>query len=78
MSQSQSACDEAHLGLEHCDVSTLAVHADRGVQKETLDLAPPLHVATTFRRHPDGTPGPWVYSRESQPTRARVGGSIRH
>lgn len=48
--------------------ATLALHADRGVERAP-DVAPPIHVATTFdAANPDGL----VYARNAQPTRARL------
>lgn len=47
--------------------STIAVHGDRGIQA-CADVAPPLHVSTTFLRSVDG----FEYSREDQPTRRRL------
>jgi cystathionine gamma-synthase len=47
--------------------ATLAIHGDRG-EPPCLDVAPPLHVTTTFERSDDG----FEYSREDQPTRKRL------
>lgn len=47
---------------------TLALHADAGLE-ETADVAPPIHVSTTFAA---GAPGGFFYSREDQPTRRRL------
>jgi cystathionine gamma-synthase len=47
---------------------TLAIHADLGIESAP-DVAPPIHVATTYAAdNPEGL----VYSREAQPTRARL------
>jgi cystathionine gamma-synthase len=50
------------------DPSTLAVHADDGIEPDP-DVAPPLHVATTFTA--DNAQG-MVYSRNDHPTRRRL------
>ena len=50
------------------ELPTLAVHADRGVE-DTDDIAPPIHVTTTFDSDHDGT---YSYSRHEQPTRRRL------
>ena len=48
--------------------ATLALHADRAVERAP-DVAPPIHVATTFEAdNPDGL----VYARNAQPTRSRL------
>lgn len=47
---------------------TLAVHADAGLEP-TADVAPPIHVSTTFEA---GAPGGFFYAREDQPTRRRL------
>jgi cystathionine gamma-synthase len=47
---------------------TLAIHADGGIETVS-DVAPPLHVATTFAA---GDPAGTFYSRIEQPTRARL------
>ncbi len=50
------------------DPSTLAVHADDGIDSDP-DVAPPIHVASTFTA--DNAQG-MVYSRNDQPTRRRL------
>ena len=47
---------------------TLAIHADAGLERDP-DVAPPIHVATTFAA--DNDQG-LVYSRNDQPTRRRL------
>ncbi len=47
---------------------TLALHADEGVE-DTADVAPPIHVATTFDA--ENAAG-FVYARNDQPTRRRL------
>ena len=47
---------------------TLALHADAGLEP-TADVAPPIHVSTTFEA---GAPGGFFYAREDQPTRRRL------
>eukprot|EP01125_Pyxidicula_operculata_P010257 TRINITY_DN3380_c0_g2_i1.p1 TRINITY_DN3380_c0_g2~~TRINITY_DN3380_c0_g2_i1.p1 ORF type:complete len:425 (-),score=101.84 TRINITY_DN3380_c0_g2_i1:24-1298(-) len=54
--------------LQSLDISTILVHADDQVEK-TPDLAPPIHVATTFV---EGNDEGYVYSRYTQPTRDRL------
>jgi cystathionine gamma-synthase len=50
------------------DPATLAVHADDGIEP-TPDVAPPLHVATTYAAdNPQGL----VYGRNENPTRHRL------
>ena len=53
---------------------TLVVHAASGDSvTPTGDIAPPIHVSTTFRHSPDGTPvGGHLYTRESNPTQSRL------
>jgi len=47
---------------------TLVIHADAGVEP-TADVAPPIHVSTTFEADNDAG---LVYSRMEQPTRRRL------
>ncbi|ABS25940.1 Cys/Met metabolism pyridoxal-phosphate-dependent protein [Anaeromyxobacter sp. Fw109-5] len=47
---------------------TLALHADAGVER-TSDVAPPIHVSTTFAAGDDEG---LVYARQDQPTRRRL------
>lgn len=50
--------------------STLAVHAGRR-SDPSGDVSPPLHLATTFERDPEGVPlGGHTYVRESNPTQS--------
>ncbi|HXF63105.1 MAG TPA: aminotransferase class I/II-fold pyridoxal phosphate-dependent enzyme [Caldilineaceae bacterium] len=51
-------------------IETLAVHAGRKVDPGTGAVMPPIHLTTTFERHPDGsyTDG-FVYSRSENPNR---------
>ncbi|KAL6080162.1 Cystathionine gamma-synthase [Balamuthia mandrillaris] len=56
------------LDLKQMDMTTIAIHGDEGVEN-VHDVAPPLHVATTFL---EGDPGGMVYSRADQPTRKRL------
>jgi cystathionine gamma-synthase len=49
-------------------LDTLALHADDGVEPGA-DVAPPIHVSTTFE---SGQPGGPVYAREDQLTRRRL------
>ena len=52
---------------------TLAVHAGGEPDAATGAVAPPLHLATTFRHAPDGVqPGEWLYQRGGNPTQARL------
>lgn len=56
---------------------TIAVHAGGAVDRETKAVAPPIHLATTFERGPDGSyPGGHVYGRSSNPTRERLEGAL--
>lgn len=55
----------------HVD-STLA-KAGCDPERDQSDVVPPIHLSTTFERHADGSyPGGHVYSRTSNPTRARL------
>jgi len=52
---------------------TLAVHAGGAPDAATGALAPPLHLATTFRHSPDGVhEGEWLYQRHDNPTQQRL------
>eukprot|EP00808_Paulinella_micropora_P027012 g34071.t1 len=55
--------------LEQCGVATRSIHADHTVNPLMQDIAPPIHVSTTFRQLPLS---PLVYSRNATPTRSRV------
>ena len=48
--------------------ATLAAHGGSSVADPYRDLAPPLHLSTTFERAADGSyPGGRVYSRDQSP-----------
>jgi cystathionine gamma-synthase len=51
-------------------IETLAVHAGHGVDAATGAVAPPIHLATTFERDPDGgfSRG-FLYARTANPSR---------
>lgn len=49
--------------------STVAIHGDRDADDGCADIAPPIHVTTTFDRRVGGG---YSYSREDQPTRKRL------
>jgi cystathionine gamma-synthase len=52
---------------------TLAVHAGHVPDAATGAVTPPIHLATTFERAPDGTyPHGHMYARNSNPTRAAL------
>ena len=52
-------------------IETLAVHASHRIDPSSKDVTPPIHVSTTFERAEDGSyPGPHVYSRSGNPSRA--------
>lgn len=52
---------------------TLAVHLGLEPDPETGAVVPPLHLATTFERDPDGAyPRGFVYARPDNPTRAHL------
>jgi cystathionine gamma-synthase len=52
---------------------TQAVHAGRTLDSHTGDVAPPIHLSTTFERTPEGVPiGGHTYIRESNPTQAQL------
>jgi len=52
---------------------TLTVHAGSEPREGTRDVAPPIHLATTFEHGPAGErPGGHIYIRESNPNEARL------
>jgi len=52
---------------------TLVVHAAAGMDPQTGAVAPPIHLSTTFHHTAEGQPlGPYVYTRESNPTQSRL------
>jgi hypothetical protein len=51
-------------------IETQAVHAGRRIDPATGAVTPPIHLSTTFERHPDGEyPLGFSYAREGNPTR---------
>ncbi|HWE44879.1 MAG TPA: PLP-dependent transferase [Caulobacteraceae bacterium] len=53
-------------------LETLVVHAGHAPDAATGAVTPPIHLATTFERAPDGTyPLGHMYARNSNPTRAQ-------
>jgi cystathionine gamma-synthase len=51
-------------------IETLAVHAGRHVDPSTGAVTPPIHLSSTFERHPSGEyPLGFAYSREDNPNR---------
>lgn len=49
---------------------TQAIHGDHSIDMATGDVTPPLHLATTFQRAPDGGyPHGYIYTRTENPTR---------
>lgn len=49
---------------------TQAIHSDHSIDPTTGDVTPPLHLATTFQRAPDGAyPHGYIYTRTENPTR---------
>eukprot|EP01130_Rhizamoeba_saxonica_P010215 TRINITY_DN4185_c0_g1_i2.p1 TRINITY_DN4185_c0_g1~~TRINITY_DN4185_c0_g1_i2.p1 ORF type:complete len:232 (-),score=46.04 TRINITY_DN4185_c0_g1_i2:680-1327(-) len=57
---------EHELGYKVHD-ETLILHADHHCEHGYLDMAPPIHVATTFEHGSE-----YAYARSTQPTRTRV------
>lgn len=54
-------------------IESLAVHAGAEPDKETGAMAPPIHLATTFKHGPAGERiGGFEYSREDNPTQTRL------
>ena len=54
-------------------IESLAVHAGAEPDKETGAMAPPIHLATTFKHGPSGERiGGFEYSREDNPTQTRL------
>lgn len=52
---------------------TLAVHAGGARDRATLDVAPPIHLSTTFEHGPAAErPGGHIYIRESNPTQSQL------
>ena len=57
-------------------LETDAVHAGRVIDA-TGAVASPIHLSTTFERHPDGTyPGGFVYSSFNNPNRSWLENAI--
>ena len=51
-------------------IETLAVHAGHAPDAGTGAVSPPIHLSTTFARHPDGSlPQGFLYARSDNPTR---------
>ena len=51
-------------------IETLAVHAGHAPDPATGAVSPPIHLSTTFARHPDGSlPQAFLYARSDNPTR---------
>lgn len=57
--------------VAQAEFATRCVQGDAGVEEHVLDHAPPLHTSTAYEMRPD-QPNPWVYSRNSTPTRERL------
>src|SRR5678815_5286977 len=56
---------------------TLTVHAGSEPREGTRDVAPPIHLATTFEHGPAGErPGGHIYIRESNPNGTRLSGAL--
>ena len=54
-------------------IETIAVHAGSEPDKETGAMAPPIHLATTFKHSPAGERiGGYEYTREDNPTQTRL------
>jgi cystathionine gamma-synthase len=54
-------------------LDTLAVHAARHADGATGAVTPPIHLATTFVREPDGSYAHgWIYGRTDNPTRREL------
>lgn len=54
-------------------IETLAIHAAHKPDPSTGDIAPPIHLSTTFERGPDGDyPGGYQYARTSNPNRSML------
>ncbi|HET7422670.1 MAG TPA: PLP-dependent transferase, partial [Gemmatimonadales bacterium] len=51
-------------------IETIAVHAGHAPDAGTGAVSPPIHLSTTFARHPDGSlPQGFLYARADNPTR---------
>ncbi len=56
---------------------TLTVHAGGARDKTTLDVAPPIHLSTTFEHGPAGErPGGHMYIRQSNPTQDQLAAAL--
>lgn len=56
---------------------TLAVHAGHRSDPATGAVTPPIHLSTTFERAPDGSlPGGYLYTRDANPNRRALEGSL--
>ncbi len=56
---------------------TLAVHAGGSRDRTTFDVAPPIHLSTTFEHGPAAErPGGHIYIRESNPTQSQLGEAL--
>jgi len=54
-------------------IETLAVHAAHKPDASSGDIAPPIHLSTTFARGPAGDyPGGYTYARTSNPNRSEL------
>lgn len=58
-------------------IQTLAVHAGESKENHT-DVAPSIHLSTTFKRNADGTTGEYIYSRIDNPNRVAVEQKLGH
>lgn len=54
-------------------IETLAVHAGREAETGTRDVAPAIHLSTTFQKADDGSlPGGYLYGRSNNPNRENL------
>ena len=54
-------------------IETMAVHLGRHIDPATGEVAPPLHLSTTFERAPDGSyPRGYDYTRDNNPGRTAL------
>jgi len=54
-------------------IETRAVHAGRNLESGTRDVAPAIHLSTTYERAEDGSfPGGYIYSRYGNPNRTAL------
>ncbi|HRG53900.1 MAG TPA: aminotransferase class I/II-fold pyridoxal phosphate-dependent enzyme, partial [Bacteroidia bacterium] len=54
--------------MKNLHIQTLSIHGSAHKDNNT-DVAPPIHLSTTFIRNADGTTGEYIYTRANNPNR---------